>query len=371
MLKVRVVKTLGDFSLDVGIETGAGVTALFGPSGSGKTSVIQSVAGLIRPDRGRIVADGRSLFDSDRGIDLPPEARRLGYVFQEGRLMPHLTVAGNLRFGMNRVLPAERRVHFDDVVGVLGIGHLLDRRPRHLSGGEKQRVAIGRALLASPLILLMDEPLAALDEARKAEVLPFLTKLSDHFPIPILYVSHSMDEVLLLADHLVLMDKGRVVANGPVEELLSRPDLRAHTGLGAAGAVVWASVARHDPANHATILDFPGGEIVVGSVDMIPGALVRLRIQARDIALSLDPPGRISMRNVLKATVSAVELGDGPLVDVSLDCGGSRLWAQISRKAQNDLALASGMPVWAMVKSVTLADDRVAEHRPKPAPLFP
>lgn len=363
MLHLHIVKALGNFALDVAIDAGPGVTALFGPSGSGKTSVIQAVAGLMRPDRGRIAADGRVLFDSGRGIDLPPESRRLGYVFQEGRLLPHLTVAGNLRFGMNRVPAPERRVDFDDVVGMLGIGHLLDRRPRHLSGGEKQRVAIGRALLASPLILLMDEPLAALDEARKAEVLPFLGQLVKRYPIPIVYVSHSMDEVLLLADHLVLMDLGRVAASGTVEDLLARPDLRAYTGISSAGAVLSATVNRHDQQTHATLLDFPGGRLVIGQVDLVPGTVTRLRILARDIALSLDPPGRISMRNVLKATITAIQLAEGHLVDVSLDCGGCRLWAQISRQALAELALTPGMPVWAMVKAVTVARDSVAEHR--------
>lgn len=363
MLTVEIAKTLGSFRLEVAIDAGAGVTALFGPSGSGKTSVIQAVAGLMRPDRGRIKAGGRVLFDSRQNIHLAPESRRLGYVFQEGRLMPHLTVAGNLSFGMNRVPHAQRRIGFDDVVGMLGIEPLLERRPRHLSGGEKQRVAIGRALLANPLILLMDEPLAALDDARKAEVLPFISQLVRRYPIPILYVSHSMDEVLHLADHLVLMNQGRVAASGLVEDLLARPDLSAYTGFGAAGAVLAAKVVAHDLTNHATLLEFPGGHFVVGTVDLPLGTVARVRIHARDIALSLDPPGRISMRNVLKATITAIDLDESHLVDVSLDCGGCRLWAQISRQALTALDLKPGMSVWAMVKAVTIARDAIAEHR--------
>ena len=238
MIELSLTRRQGAFRVAIELSAGQGVTALFGPSGSGKTSVINMVAGLARPDEGRIVVDGKVLFDAKAGIDLPPEARRLGYVFQEARLFPHLSVRANLTFGMNRLAVAERRVKFDDVVEVLGIGHLLDRRPAKLSGGEKQRVAIGRALLASPRILLMDEPLAALDTARKAEILPFIAGLSKRFAIPILYVSHSMDEVLRLADTLVLMDHGRAAAVGGVEELLARPDLRALTGRYEAGAVI-------------------------------------------------------------------------------------------------------------------------------------
>ncbi|MBX9634511.1 MAG: molybdenum ABC transporter ATP-binding protein, partial [Magnetospirillum sp.] len=246
MLDLSIRRQQGDFLVHVDLTAGAGVTALFGRSGSGKSSVINMVAGLYRPDAGRIKVDGKLLFDSDQGIDLAPERRRLGYVFQEARLFPHLSVSGNLTFGMNRVPAAERRIGFDDVVEVLGIGHLLDRRPAKLSGGEKQRVAIGRALLASPRILLMDEPLAALDSQRKAELLPFIGKLARQFTIPILYVSHSMDEVLRLSDTLVLMDAGRAAAVGPVEDLLSRTDLRPLTGRYEAGAVIRATVGGHD-----------------------------------------------------------------------------------------------------------------------------
>ena len=361
MLNIHITKQLGTFHLDASLQLGLGVTALFGPSGSGKTSVIQSVAGLSKPDTGRIQMDGKVLFDAALGIDLPPEARRLGYVFQEGRLMPHLSVLSNLTMGMNRLAAAERRIDVADVVAMLGIGPLLKRYPRHLSGGEKQRVAIGRALLASPRILLMDEPLAALDEARKAEVLPFLAQLVKLYPIPILYVSHSMDEVLRLADHLVLMDQGKVLAVGGVEELLARPDLRSQTGGGQAGAVIQAAVQSHDDANYSTRLAFAGGHLLVGRVGMPVGTVMRLRIHARDVVLSLDPPGRISTRNVLQAVVDSVIPAEGQLVDVRLQCGGQILWAQISRAAQGQLNLAAGMQVWAMVKTVTISREALAE----------
>jgi molybdate transport system ATP-binding protein len=259
MLDLSIRRRQGDFRLDVKLSAGPGVTALFGRSGSGKSSVINMVAGLARPDEGRIEVAGKVLFDSALGLDLAPEARRLGYVFQDARLFPHLSVTGNLTFGMRLLPPAERRIGFDEVVEVLGIGHLLDRRPAKLSGGERQRVAIGRALLASPRILLMDEPLAALDNHRKAELLPFIGRLARRFAIPILYVSHSMEEVLALADTLVLMDEGQAKAVGEVEDLLSRTELRPLTGRYDAGSVIRATVAGHDATYGMSRLTFSGG----------------------------------------------------------------------------------------------------------------
>ena len=236
-MEVGIEHRQGNFSISVffrGAESG--VTALYGPSGAGKTSVVNMVAGLQRPDAGRITINGRCLFDSDRHIDLPPERRHIGYVFQDGRLLPHLSVRANLVYGM-RCTPADRRfVQLDQVVDLLGIGHLLLRRPAKLSGGEKQRVAIGRALLTSPALLLMDEPLASLDAARKSEVLPFIMRLGREFAIPILYVSHAMDEIRNLATHMVMMDSGRVLAAGELNALLSRPDLQPHFGPTECGA---------------------------------------------------------------------------------------------------------------------------------------
>ena len=238
-MDININRRQGEFRVDVSFRgADSGVTALFGPSGAGKTSVVNMVAGLARPDAGRIAVNGLCLFDSARGIDLPPERRRIGYVFQDGRLLPHLSVERNLTYGM-RLTPADRRfVDLDAVVDLLGIGHLLGRRPARLSGGEKQRVAIGRALLTSPAMLLMDEPLASLDAQRKAEVLPFITRLSREFAIPILYVSHSLDEILNLADHLVILDAGAVAASGLLADLLARPDLQARLGGEDIGAVL-------------------------------------------------------------------------------------------------------------------------------------
>lgn len=225
MLDLKIQKNQGGFLIDAAFQSiGAGVTALFGRSGAGKTSIINMVAGLVRPDKGRIVLNDRPLFDSEKGINLPPERRRIGYVFQEGRLFPHLTVRANLSYGMDLIPPDRRYADLDQVVALLGIEPVLSRRPAKLSGGEKQRVAIGRALLTSPSLLLMDEPLASLDAERKAEVLPFISRLSREFSIPILYVSHSLEEIKNLADTLVLMEAGRVVAAGPIETLINRLD---------------------------------------------------------------------------------------------------------------------------------------------------
>ena len=363
MLDLSVDRVQGDFRVQVQLAAGAGVTALFGPSGSGKTSVVNMVAGLTRPDRGRIAVEGKVLFDAAAGIDVPPERRRLGYVFQDGRLFPHLSVHANLTFGMRRLPAAERRVDFDAVVEVLGIGHLLDRRPALLSGGEKQRVAIGRALLASPRILLMDEPLAALDGARKAEVLPFIAALSRRFAIPILYVSHSMDEVLTLADTLVLMDQGHAAAAGPAEEVLSRTDLRHLTGRWDAGAVIRARVAGHDENTGITRLSFSGGSLLMARNHLPVGAEVRVRVHASDIAIAVDaPPWRVSIRNVLPAVVRSVTPVEGHMIDVVLDCGGTNLWAQITSHAQAELALAPGMAVHALIKAVTMARGEVAQR---------
>lgn len=363
MLDLSVRRRQGTFQLDVTLAAGPGITALFGPSGSGKTSLINMVAGLSRPDHGRIVVDGRVLFDADARIDVPPEKRRLGYVFQEGRLFPHLSVKANLAFGWQRIAAEDRSVHFDDVVEVLGIGHLLNRHPAGLSGGEKSRVAIGRALLASPRILLMDEPLASLDAPRKAELLPFIVNLARQFTIPILYVSHAIDEVLRLADTLVLMDGGQVIANGPVEDLFSRPDLRGFSGYREAGAVVRATISHHDDRYGITALSFSGGTLLVARVNLPAGAAVRLRIPARDVSLAIAPPQQVSIRNILPVRVISLAPSSDHLIDVMLDCGGTVIWSQITSLAQSTLMLAAGMQVFALFKAVTIAREDIADYR--------
>lgn len=366
MLDVRVTRRLGAVTIDAAFATRTtGVTALFGPSGSGKTSVVNMVAGLIRPDRGHVRLNGETLFDSETGIDVPMERRRLGYVFQEGRLFPHMTVRANLVYGMRRTPPAERRVPFEATVELLGIAHLLNRRPARLSGGEKQRVALGRALLTSPRLLLMDEPLAALDANRKEEVLPFLARLPREFGIPVLYVTHSMDEILRLADVLVLMETGRSAAVGAVEDLLNRSDLRHLTGRHEPAAVLAARVLDHDEVFGLSRIAFCGGTLVAPRMDLRIGTPARVRILARDVTLALEPPRGLSVQNVFTGTVVALSDAEKPFVDVQLDIG-CPLIARVTERAAVELDLAPGKRVHALVKAVSIARTNVGEHEPAP-----
>ena len=355
MLELTARKQLGSFAIDAALtcETD-GIVALFGRSGTGKTSLINMLAGLIRPDAGRIAVNGRVLFDSEAGIDLPPDRRRLGYVFQEGRLFPHLSVRGNLTYGLKRAAPAERRIGLDQVVPLLGLERLIERRPRELSGGEKQRVALGRALLANPRLLLMDEPLASLDQPRKDEVLPFIERLRDELAIPIVYVSHSMQEIVRLADTLVLVSDGRIVEAGPLDAMTSRLDLRPLTGRYEAGAVVVARVERHDDRFGLTDLGFPGGTLTVSRLALSRGSEIRLRIRARDVALAVEPPQGTSILNMLPAVVRDIGDEAGPQVDVLLDVGGAALWARITARSLHTLGLAEGSAVYALIKSVAI-----------------
>jgi molybdate transport system ATP-binding protein len=355
MLEVKVDKRLGQVRIQADFACPSrGVIALFGRSGAGKTSLVNMLAGLVRPDAGRIVLRGETLFDSARGLDLPPHRRRIGYVFQEGRLFPHLKVRDNLLYGWRRAPKRTRRIRLDEVVDLLGLAPLLARRPGALSGGEKQRVALGRALLANPRLLLMDEPLASLDQARKQEVLPFVERLRDELDLPIVYVSHAMEEIVRLADTLVLVSDGRVVESGPVEALTSRLDLRPLTGRYEAGTVIAATVAAHDAADELSELAFAGGRLWVPRLDRPVGTPLRLRIRARDVALSLERPRAISIQNVLPATV--VDLGEeqGAQIDVRLDLGGAALWARVTARARRELELEPGKAVFALVKSAAL-----------------
>ncbi len=355
MLEIKVKKRLGRFTVDVSVSTaGVEVTALFGSSGAGKTSVINMVAGLFPPDEGLIVVNDRKLFDSEHSIDLPPEKRRCGYIFQDGRLFPHLTVKANLIYGMKLVPRAERYVSYDQVVELLGIGHLLTRRPAKLSGGEKQRVAIGRALLTSPSVLLMDEPLASLDSARKGEVLPFIARLPREFSIPILYVTHSLDEILNLADTVVLLESGKVVATGNVEDLMSRIDLQHFAGPFDAGVIVGTVAEEHEIAGGLTSLRFAGGVLKIPLFDVPVGERVRVRIRSRDVAIALSRPGKISVQNIFPATVEEIVETPESLVDVRLNIG-CPLLARITPAAKADLKLVPGQHVYALVKSVAIS----------------
>jgi molybdate transport system ATP-binding protein len=353
-LTVDVHHRLGDFALDARFESDGRITALFGRSGSGKTSLINIIAGLIRPDRGRVVVDGEALVDTESGIFVPKHRRRVGYVFQEGRLFPHLSVKQNLLYGEWFTARTHRYERLDHVVELLGLGALLARKPASLSGGEKQRVAIGRALLASPRLLLMDEPLASLDEARKLEILPYIERLRDVTRIPIVYVSHSIPEVTRLATTVAVMSDGRVAAVGDVTDVMGRIDLFPLTGRYEAGAVLETHIAEHDAKHGLTVIRSPAGELRVPRIDLPIGTPMRVRVRARDVILGLQRPEGLSALNVLEGRVAELGAGTGPVVDVQLDLNGARLLARVTRLAIDRLDLKVGRPVFAIIKSVAI-----------------
>src|SRR5438270_10869026 len=354
MLRVAIEHRLGDFTLNAAFDSGAGLTALFGRSGSGKTSLVNAIAGLIRPTRGHVVVDGEVLTDTAAGVFVPARRRRIGYVFQEGRLFPHLTVRQNLLYGRWFAPPAERREDLDRVVDLLGIDALLDRRPGRLSGGEKQRVAIGRALLASPRMLLMDEPLASLGARRKDEILPYLERLRDEARVPIVYVSHSIAEVTRLATTIVLISAGRVHAVGPLQQVMGRAELYPLAGRFEAGAVLGVRITAHDPRWNLTQLTGDFGKLMVPHLDAPVGTALRVRIRARDLILAVARPTGISALNVLSAEVERlVPIEEGAL-EVQLRLGGERLLARVTRRSGEALGLASGSPVFAVIKTVAI-----------------
>jgi len=354
MLEVDIVVRRGAFRLEAAFASDAPIVALFGRSGSGKSTIVEAIAGLARPQSGRIVIDGRTLFDSSRGIDLTPEARRVGVVFQDALLFPHLSVRANLAYGERLTPQAERFVDRERVMALLGLAPLFDRRPATLSGGEKQRVALGRTLLASPRLLLLDEPLAALDAPRKAEIMRYIELLRDELRLPMVYVSHAIEEVTRLADRLVLVSDGRSIAEGDVAEVLSRADLKPHTGRFEAGAVIDARVASHDERYGLTRLAFEGGELVVANLDALPGEPVRARIRSRDVAIALERPRAASFQNVLEATVESVGGEFGAIVDVELRVGPTPLVARLTRESVERLAIAPGAKVFALVKAIAI-----------------
>ena len=354
MIDVRITRRLAGFSLDAAFTSDSGITALFGRSGSGKTTLINAIAGLVTPDDGTISVNGMCLFDRARGIDVPVRRRRVGYVFQEGRLFPHLTVRANLRYGFDLAKADGRYIEFGKVVELLGLEALLERRPAKLSGGEKQRVAIGRALLASPRLLLMDEPLAALDHARKQEVLRYIARLHQEISVPIVYVSHAVEEVVQLAETVVLMAAGRVVASGAVGEVMGRADLRAQGIDFEGGTVIEARVAAYDSAYDLATLEFAGGQLKVPGIAAAVGEAVRVRIRARDIAIALTEPADISVLNVLHGSVVDVHAGDDARAVVRVKVGMTVLTSRITRYSADRLKLVPGCPVCVLIKAVSL-----------------
>ena len=351
MLHIHFHKRQGVFDLNVAIDAPAGVTAIFGRSGSGKTTLVNALAGLTQPDRGRICVGDTVLYDSASGVNLPTQRRRVGYVFQDARLFPHMTVQRNLTYGGTH--DAAR------IIKVLGLEGLLQRMPAGLSGGEKQRVALGRALMSDPQVLLMDEPLAALDAPRKAEILPYLERLRDEVQIPIVYVSHDISEVARLATTLVILDAGRVAIAGPLGDVLARPDLVPLLGTRTAGAVIAARVVGRLPDDDLTELQFSGGRFLMpGQVGMI-GQTLRLRIAAQDVILSLHAPEGMSALNVFPVTITALVQGRGPGVAVALQAGDDHLLARVTRRSAGLMQLSVGQQIYAIIKATAVGPEDI------------
>ena len=350
MLELQFTQTLGNHTLTLN-ETlpASGITAIFGVSGAGKTSLINAISGLTRPQSGRIVLNDRVLNDVENKIYLAPDKRRIGYVFQDARLFPHYSVRGNLRYGMAKSMAAQ----FDKLVALLGIESLLDRLPSSLSGGEKQRVAIGRALLTAPELLLLDEPLASLDIPRKRELLPYLQRLAREINIPMLYVSHSLDEILHLADKVLVLEEGSVKAFGHLEEVWGSSVMHPWLPKEQQSSVLKVTVLEHHPHYAMTALALDGQHLWVNKLDKPPRSALRIRIQASDISLALEPPVKSSIRNVLRVRVADC-LDEKGQVNVRLEVGTRVLWARISPWARDELSVKPGLWLYAQIKSVAI-----------------
>ena len=357
--EIRVSLTLDyqDFALDLDLQLpGHGVTALYGHSGSGKTTCLRCIAGLEKAGQGLVQINDEVWQDSRRKIFVPPHKRSLGYVFQEASLFPHLSVQANLEFGLRRIPRAQRKVDMAHATDLLGIGHLLERHPHNLSGGERQRIGIARALLTSPRLLLMDEPLAALDAKRKSEILPYLERLHDELDIPVLYVSHSQDEVARLADHIVLLSEGKAMASGPIGDTLARLDLPLALGDDA-GVVIEGRVSHYDANYQLVTLQLPGSQLTirVAHAPLAIGKSLRFKVQARDVSLSLQAGEHSSILNRLPVTVSQETAADNSAhVLVRLDAAGTPLLARITRFSRDLLALHPGQQLWAQIKAVAV-----------------
>ena len=360
MLKVTVGKRRGSFALAVHIEAPTpGVIALFGRSGCGKSTLANIIAGLLPADHAHIEIDGVTLDDSASRRHVPVEARRIGYVFQDARLFPHLDVLGNLGYGEQRA-PQPRRIAAAAVIELLGLQTLLRRRPHQLSGGERQRVALGRALLSQPRLLLLDEPLASLDAARRDEVLPYLERLRDEFGIPIIFVSHQFDEILRLATHVVLLAEGRVVTQGDVSSVSLHPELRAIVGPDAIGSVLHGVVLASEAGGLATV-QVGSGTLRVALPGVRVGGAVRVQLLARDVIVALQSPHGLSVRNALTGTVTQITRDADDTDLIHIDIGGATVLARVTRLASLELQLQPGLAVWVLVKAVSIRDHAFAE----------
>lgn len=354
MVDVDIEQRRSGFTLAARFVVDAPIVGLFGASGAGKTSVVNAIAGIGRPDRGSISINGAVLFDSARGIDVPPERRRIGYVFQDALLFPHLDVQGNLLYGQRLCPAVDRFIEPARIVALLGLGGLLRRATTTLSGGERQRVAVGRALLAQPRILLMDEPLVALDAARKDEVLEYIERLRDDVRIPIVYVTHSRNEIARLADAVVVLAHGRCTAVGDPESLLNDAAMASATDRYDDGALIEAHVTAHDSSDGLTTLDFDGGQLIVPQLDASPRDRVRVRIRARDVSLAIGRPTGVSTLNVLPGIVTQIDPRVGASVDVHIAVGNATIKARITHRSLRELRIDNGHPVHALVKAVSM-----------------
>jgi molybdate transport system ATP-binding protein len=354
MLKVKAINRRGDFVLDVQFEAPTpGVVALFGKSGCGKTTTVNIIAGLLSAEEAVVEVDGHVLTDTARDISIPPEQRGIGYVFQDGRLFPHMSVQRNLEYGLKRTRAPQPTIAFDQIVALLGLESLLQRQPYQLSGGERQRVCLGRALLSQPRLLLLDEPLAALDAARRKEVLPYLERLRDNSSIPMVYVSHQFDEVLQLATHAVLMDAGRAVAQGSLTQISLLPQLRAIVGADSVGAVLDGIVTSVDPSCAIAKLQVGSGMLSVSVTQVKIGERVRVQLLARDIILGIEEPRGLSVRNQLRGVVASVTEDEEDARLITVDVGGVNVLSRVTRDAAEVLGLRTGSSVWVLVKAVS------------------
>lgn len=350
-LYLDIQHRLGSFTLEAKLDAGTGVTALFGRSGSGKTSLVRIMAGLIRPQRGLLELDGEVLADTSRHICVPCHRRRFGYVFQEARLFPHLTVEQNLHYGRWFSGRSTKPAHSADIIEMLGIGSLLKRRPENLSGGEKQRVSIGRAFLCSPRLLLMDEPLAALDDARKAEIIPYLERLRDETKIPIIYVSHSITEVSRLADRIIVMKDGRVDIHGPAATILSRPAFSTHLERREAGSILSGTIEAFDREHGLATIRLTRETLQVPTQWADVGRAVRVHIPARDVMLATVRPEGLSALNILDGSIAEITPSSDGMVMIQTDCGGDIIQSRITQLSVERLRLKPGMSIFVIVKS--------------------
>ena len=354
MLSVNITKAFGSFRLETQFEVEEGsITAIFGKSGAGKTSTINAIAGLTRPDVGVIQIGNTTLFDQNLKINLPIYKRQIGYVFQDDRLFPHMTVQNNLIYGTPKNRDVANSLNLTDITVLLELAPLLERRPKTLSGGEKQRVAIGRALLSNPKLLLMDEPLASIDVQHRFEILPFIQRVREKIGITIIYVTHALEEVIFIADQIILLSEGQVTAQGTVEEIMSRLDLHPMTSRFDAGAVISATYSGYDREFDLGELSFDGGTLRIAGLNAEIGIHLRAHIRARDVSLMLDKPKDTSVLNVFKGELIEIRHEEGPQLDLLINIG-TPLIARITRKSLNDLNLDIGSKVYAMIKAVAI-----------------